>query len=442
MSERTGRAGCIPQIIVVAAILACVAVALLAFGVFRLRPLRSGAIQVEAEAHPGTVKPGDVVSYTVTMYNVDVPDGLEVITVTDSLVGDLSGGFVSTLAEGTSDRHVYTRTVRLGDSDPLTSTVSVYATGAGQVYSDTAVTVVDLLAPAVAVEASLSPEVAVRGETITYTLSVANVGDLPVEVITLTDSLLGDVTDAFTSTLAAGASETQRFEWTVPEDEDDPLNRRVTVYAAAVGQEVGDTAAVDVSLLKPAVEVATTIDPEAAVRGQVVTYTVAISNPGRIDLAGVRVTDSLVGDLSPSFPDTLPGGAVERRTFAWPVPTDPEEPLERTTTVEAAGAGEAVSASASTALVLAGLRVGVTGDDWARAGESIAYTVTITNTGSTGGPDLILDAITGAGGELTEEAPEACRVLAPEETCTLTVMSVAPSGRVTGPPQEGHSSGR
>jgi len=429
MSERRERSGCIPQIIAVVSILACVVVALLAFGVFRLGPLRSGAIQLEAEARPTTAKAGDVVSYTVTMYNVGVRDGLEIITVTDSLVGDLSDGFVSTLAGGTSDRHVYTRTVRLGDSDPLSSTISVYATGAGQVYSDTAVMVVDLLEPTVAVEASLSPEVAVRGETITYTISVANVGDLAVEVITVTDSLLGDVTDVFTATLPPGASDVQRFDWTVPEDEDDPLSRTVTVTAAAVGQEVSDRAAAEVSLLKPAVEVATALDPEAAVRGEVVTYTVAISNPGRIDLAAVRVTDSILGDLSPSFPDTLPGGASERRTFPWPISTDPEEPLERTVTVEAAGAGEDVSASSSAALVLAGLRVGVTGDAWVRAGEDIAYTVTITNTGSPGAPDLILDAITGSGEELTEEVPEACRVLASEETCTFTTAGVAPSGQ-------------
>jgi uncharacterized repeat protein (TIGR01451 family) len=226
MRQRTSSVGCIPQILAVVAILACVITVLLALGVFRLRPLRSGAIRLEAVANPSTAKAGDVVTYTVTMYNVEVRDGLEILTVTDSLLGDLSGAFVSNLAEATSDRGVFTRTARLSDPDPLTNTVSVYAEGAGRVYSDTAIAAVDLLKPTVRVDTTVAPATAARAETVIYTISVANVGDIPVEVVTVTDSLLGDVTEAFPATLAPGTSEAQDFEWTVPSDEGDPLSAR------------------------------------------------------------------------------------------------------------------------------------------------------------------------------------------------------------------------
>jgi uncharacterized repeat protein (TIGR01451 family) len=428
MRRRESSTGCIPQILAVIAILACVIGALLAFGVLRLRPLRSGDIKLEAMANPSTAKVGDVVTYTVTMYNVEVRDGLDILTVTDSLLGDLSGAFVSTLAEGTSDRAIFTRTVQLSDPDPLTSTVSVYAEGADQVFSDSAIISVDLLKPVVRIDTTVEPATAARGETVTYTVSVANVGEIPVEVITVTDSLLGDLTEAFAATLAPGATEAQSFEWEVPSDEADPLDRTVTLYATGVGEVVSHTATAEVALLRPAVEVAAAVSPAAAVPGQAVTYTVTISNVGRIDLETLRVTDSEAGDLSPPFARTLLAGTVERHTFAWSIPSDAVGPLSRTVTVDAAGGGQAVSDSASADLVLAELQVAASGSRWVREGEPVTYTVTITNTSASVGPDLILDQANDAEGELTAELPEACRTLVSGESCTFSYDTVTPAG--------------
>ena len=428
MRDRTNSVGCVPQILAVVALLACVITALLAFGVFRVGPLRAGDIRLEASADPSTAMVGDVVTYTVTMYNVEVQDGLEVLTVTDSLLGDLSGAFVSNLAEGTSDRGIFTRTVRLADPNPLTNTVSVYAEGAGRVYSDTAVVAVDLLQPAVRVDTTVAPATAARGETVIYTVSVANVGDVPVEVITVTDSLAGDLMDAFPASLAPGTSAEEDFEWTVPSDEGDPLDRTVTLYATGVGEVVSHASTARVALLRPAVEVAAAVSPSAAVPGQEVTYTVAISNVGRIDLEAVRVTDSELGDLSRPFPNTLPAGAVERRTFAWSVPADAAGALNRTVSVEAAGGGEAVSDRASADLILAGLEVSASGTRWAREGEPVTYTVTITNIGASDGPDLILEQFTDGEGERTAELPDACRALTRGESCSYSYERVVPSG--------------
>jgi uncharacterized repeat protein (TIGR01451 family) len=428
MRQRTSGTGCIPQILAIVAILACLVVALLAFGVFRLQPFRSGAVQIEAAASPSTAKAGDVVTYTVTMYNVDVRDGLKILTVTGSLLGDLSGAFVSSLAEDTSDRGVFTRTVQLSDVDPLTNTFAVYAQGADQVYSDTAVVTVDLLKPTIQVDTTVAPATAARGETVTYTIAVANMSDIPVEVITVTDSLLGDLSGSFSPTLAPGMSEAENFEWTVPLDEADPLERTVTVYATGLGQVVNDSATAQIALLRPAVQVEAAVSPAAAAPGQVVSYTVAVSNVGQVDLEALRVTDSELGDLSSSFPRELPAGAAERRSFAWTVPSDAGGSLSRRVTVEAAGAGEEVSDTVSADLVLAGLQVRATGTSWARAGEAVTYTVTITNTSSGATPDLILERASDTQGELTSELPDACRTLASGEACTFSYKAAVPSG--------------
>ncbi len=428
MRERAEGAGCAAQIVTLITIVACVVVALLAFGVLRFRRFQSGDIHLEAAASPSTAKVGDVITYTMTVYNVDVREGLKIITVTDSLLGDLSGAFVSNLADGTSDQEVFTRTVQLADPHPLTNTVTVYAEGAGIVYSDTAVVTVDLLRPVVRVDASVTPPTAIRGETVTYTVAVANAGDLPVEVITLTDSLLGDLSASLVPTLTVGTSETRDFDWTVPLGDADPLERTVTVYAAGAGQIISDAAVAHVDLSRPAIQVEAAVSPTVVSRGEAATVTVTVSNPSPIDLEAIRVNDSQLGDLSRSFPLALAAGAAERRSFAWRVPVDAAGSLSRTVTVYATAAGEEVTDTDSTALAVSGLEVVVAGPSQARAGQPVSFTVTLTNTGSAGAPELILDSVTDFQGELTDDLPEACRALASGETCNFSYTAAAPSG--------------
>ncbi|MFW6135700.1 MAG: hypothetical protein ACOC7N_02635 [Chloroflexota bacterium] len=427
MRDRAEGAGCIPQIIALLSIVACVVVGLLAFGVLRLRPLESGEIRLEAVPDPTTARAGDVVTYTVTMYNVEVRDGLEIITVTDSLLGDLSGAFASNLAEGTSDREVFTRVVQPTDTDPLSNTVTVYATADGKIYSDTARVEVEILKPVLQVDAAVDPVTAAPGEAVKYTVSVANVGDVPLRVITVTDSLLGDLSASFGPTLTAGISQVQDFEWVFPTDETEPRDRTVTAYAAGSGEVVSGTAVARLELARPALRVLASLSPPAAVPGGSVTMTVTISNTGGIDLEDVQISDSELGDISPSFSRILPAGTVETRTFAWPVPPDAAGALDRTVTVSASGAGEEVEGIASSTLSIAGLEVAATGSPSVQIGERATFTVTITNTGSHGAPDLVLDRVTDFQGRLTEELPDRCRVIPNGEVCTFSYQPSVPS---------------
>ncbi|MFO7892755.1 MAG: hypothetical protein R6U63_03380 [Longimicrobiales bacterium] len=73
---------------------------------------------------------------------------------------------------------------------------------------------------------------------------------------------------------------------------------------------------------------------------------------------------------------------------------------------------------ATTALNLAGVTVSADGPARTRAGERVAAAVTITNTSAARVPPLVLQAIIDGDQEL--DAPAACQILAPGETCALS----------------------
>ncbi|MFW6115965.1 MAG: hypothetical protein ACOC7Y_02765, partial [Chloroflexota bacterium] len=418
MKEGGRGTGCGPELLTLIIIASAVLLPLVGFFVLRLRPAAQRDLRLEWVASSERATAGDLITYTLTMYNVGVGDGLEVITVTDSLLGDLSSGFTSHLAEGTSDREVFTRTVLPGDPDPLTSTVVVQAVGAGEVFSATATASVDLLKPALRVEALVTPPVVLPGEAVTYTIAVANVGEVPVEVITVTDSLLGDLSASFAPTLAAGLTDSRDFAWTIPEDEAEPLRRSVTVHAAGAGEVLTEGAVAAVDWARPAVEVETTVSPAVALRGEEALAAVTISNAGAVDLDDVQVTDSLLGDVSASFPGVLAAGATAQGTFAWSVPADAPGPLSRTFTVTARAGGEEVSAADGIALALAGVDVDVSGAPWAAPGGQAPRNVTITNTSSVDAPDLILERVIDSGGD-DVSVPDDCATLGHGEVCSF-----------------------
>ena len=71
--------------------------------------------------------------------------------------------------------------------------------------------------------------------------------------ITVDDSLLGDLSDDFADTLAAGDSESHDFTYTVTENSPDPVPNAVTATGAGVNSEdaVDDTAICSTDILQP-----------------------------------------------------------------------------------------------------------------------------------------------------------------------------------------------
>src|SRR5205814_577608 len=130
---------------------------------------------------------GDAITYSITVTNTG-DEALTDVVVNDPLLGGDLAGFPSTLAVGASVTKTFTHTVTADDPDPLTNTVTASGTGADsdQTVSDQAECSTDVVHPTIDLVKD-GPALAHVGDTITYTFTVTNPGDVDLFEVTLSD---------------------------------------------------------------------------------------------------------------------------------------------------------------------------------------------------------------------------------------------------------------
>jgi uncharacterized repeat protein (TIGR01451 family) len=194
--------------------------------------------------------------------------------------------------------------------------------------------------PEILVEKECPPE-AVVGSAVTYRITVTNTGDEDLVGLTVTDSLLGDLSDRFPGELAVGQAVTREFTRDVTPEDPDPLVNEVTASAtgAVSDQSVSDTDECSTSIAsapEPAISV-TKSCPEFASVDETITYRITVTNSGNEELVNLSVVDSLLGNLSSEFPDDLAVGASVTREFTREATEDDIGLLENTVTASATG---------------------------------------------------------------------------------------------------------
>ncbi|MHB1453539.1 MAG: DUF7507 domain-containing protein, partial [Saccharofermentanales bacterium] len=132
--------------------------------------------------------------------------------------------------------------------------------------------------------------------------------------------------------------------------------------------------------------------------GDDVTYTITIENTGDMILEHITVNDTLLGDLSASFADTLASGASETHTFPYTVKVGDADPLPNTATVHSDPIGALTedvtdSASWSTNLFQPAIDVVKTGDALSKIGDLVDYTITVSNNSSSDTPAMAFDIV-------------------------------------------------
>jgi len=165
----------------------------------------------------------------------------------------------------------------------------------------------------------------IEGETITYTFTVTNNGNVTLDNVMLADPLAGlsaffdckiDGSDAPESvTLQPNQSLTCQATYVVTQDDIDAGNIVNTASASAEdpdGSAVSDSAAVTVEAQQ---EKDLSITKTASVEsfsqtGEVISYTIVITNNGNVTLTNVAVLDSLIG-LSQTIVSLAPGASQE-----------------------------------------------------------------------------------------------------------------------------------
>ncbi len=313
-----------------------------------LTTTKSGVLN-NAVVPPNTQSdPGDTIAYTVTVTNSGNGPATGV-SVTDPLIGTLScsigGGGVTlpaTLNAGAA--LICTGTYTLTGSDVGNGSVSNTATttgsnvcnptSAGSVCSDTNIIPLGLVAVLTTTKAGVLDNTVVPpndqsnpGDTIAYTITVANSGNGPANGVNVADSLItlscsisgGGV--SLPTTLAAGASLICTGSYTLTLS--DIGNGSVSNTAITTGSNVcnpttpgslcSDTEVTPLALAPVLTTTKSGVLNNAVVApndqsnpGDNIAYTITVANSGNGPATGVAITDALIGTLS----CTIGGGAV------------------------------------------------------------------------------------------------------------------------------------
>ena len=257
--------------------------------------------------------------------------------------------------------------------------------------------------PDISVTKEADRDVSKAGSTVTYTIEIENTGDWNLEGITVDDSLLGDISDAFPDTLEPGEIVSEDFTYDVEEGDDDPLLNEVDVSGTAEGFDpaidgavVTDSADAEVAIVSPAIEITKEADRETSKVGSAVTYTIGIENTGDIALENIVVDDSLLGDISADFPDTLDVGASFDEDFDYTIQEADVEDGKVVNEVRVDANPEGMDnevwaeADAEVAIVSPAIEITKEADkETSKVGSTVTYTIGIENTG-----DIALENIT------------------------------------------------
>ncbi|WP_216363487.1 putative Ig domain-containing protein [Subtercola boreus] len=303
-------------------------------------------LTISQSASASVVVPGSTVSYTVSIHNSGETAYVDV-TVADSLAGVLddatylgdaaaSGGavtfasptltWVGSLAAGATATITYSVRVNdpdLGDKTMINQLVSSEVGSSCPLATASAAcrTSLVVLTPALTISSSADTSTSAPGETVVYTVTVANTGQVDAPDAALTASLAGVLDDAaytggITATsgtasivattlawhgpLAIGAEATISYAVVVGSGTagDSRLSQRVVSTDAGSTCQIGsgDTRCVtDVAIAR--LQIANSADATTTTPTGVVTYTGTFTNVGQVPYVGISVSDSFVGAL-------------------------------------------------------------------------------------------------------------------------------------------------
>ncbi|MBR2541222.1 MAG: DUF11 domain-containing protein [Mogibacterium sp.] len=287
------------------------------------------------------VELGEVITYTITVEN-DGNVTISGIQLTDTVAGyepaDITANLdKTTLAPGESATATFTHEVT--EQDILAGSVKNEATAKGSDPEDKDPEVVPGTTddPTVPKNAHLTvtktSDVAADtklklGDKVTYTITVTNDGNLTISDVEIKDELPGfkfndDAVTAFDA-LAPGESKSAEGTYIVTQADVDAGKVVNTAIAKGVDPEDKDPEVVPGTKDDPTVDpdarlaVTKTADKVSGVKaGELITYTVTVSNPGNVTISNIKLSDSLVSLGEAAF--TLAPGASKVVTYGYVV---------------------------------------------------------------------------------------------------------------------------
>jgi len=190
--------------------------------------------------------------------------------------------------------------------------------------------------PTIDVNKVASCEAATMGQVITYTITIRNTGDDTLNIVSVGDTVLGDLTATAIAhgcgTLAGGAQCSFTVQHTIQVGDNDPLVNLVTVdFKDSQDQHATDSDTATVDIVHPDFTVTKTCTSNPVPIGGPATFTVVVTNIGDVNLS---FTTNETGQSSLAEPFTVvKNGAFT--TFTITIPADGTKGVTNTITVTA-----------------------------------------------------------------------------------------------------------
>lgn len=371
----------------------------------KITSLLTAQLELNKTVSSTMVNPGDTVTYTFEVTNTGDYD-LSGVTVSDPLFGSTWSYPLGTLAAGetTSFEMPYTFPENTSPGTFI-NTATALATYSGGAVSDTddetvLIQTVTAQEPSINIHKNVNVTSAAPGDEVSYSIHVTNTGNVDLTNVIVTDPMLGDTWSYTVGTLHAGEIVWIYATYTIPADaQAGALVNTATVSGLTPsGGQVTDSASTSLVIDNGGttdpyaqVNLVKRVNTETANPGDTIIYTFTVTNMGTYGLTDTIVTDPLFGETWLYIVGALEPGASIAFDVSYVIPADALTGIiENTASVTAVYPDGTVNDTATETVSV----ISPTGDEAAISvdkiadlqsaapGDTITYTITVTNTGN------------------------------------------------------------
>ncbi|WP_460319277.1 DUF7507 domain-containing protein, partial [Algoriphagus taiwanensis] len=339
-----------------------------------------------------------VITYTFTVTNtgnvslsgIEVKDEMPNLSAISFVGGDTDGDDELDVDETWTYEATYTVTQEDVDAGLIENTASVTTDDETVSDEDTLLIEICQNANIQIVKTDNGAQIDAADQVITYTLTVTNTGNVTLTNVTVEDPLTE--LDINIGTLAPGASTAVNTDYVVTQDDVDAgfvLNTALTSGESPDGENPEDDTEIETPIERnPSIQIVKTADVSSVdAAGDVIVYTLRVTNTGNMTLNSVKITDPLTG-YDNLYGMMVPGQVVEVQTVYTVTLADMEKEAILNVATASAFAGQQEVSDTDDEEVdviqLPAIQIVKTADVSSvdAAGDVIVYTLRVTNTGN------------------------------------------------------------
>ncbi|MFB9684604.1 DUF7507 domain-containing protein [Amycolatopsis plumensis] len=329
------------------------------------------AIAVTRTVDAAVVHADDSVTSTITVTNTG-DSALQDVTVADERAPGCAKalGMLEPQAE-----HTYSCTQAAGETDFAAVAKATGIDATNRPVTATAQAAVDVIHPAITVTDDASPTRVRQGDTVTFSLLVANTGDVPLTDVSLVDSQLPACAQSI-GTLLPGAR--QRHSCNVNAGTDSFVSSATASGTDPVKRQVSATDDAAYTVLHPALELTQVLHGGPFRPGDAVTATLTVTNTGDVPLTAVDVRS---GACTKTFDELKPH---DRKNFdcTTAAPADDAELAAEATATAPVGPPLTTKDTDELDVIHPAVKLTIDAKSpMAREGDEVTFTVTARNTG-------------------------------------------------------------